>query len=57
MMENKSVLYATLTRFGDFYPLKLKGNVDNIINSLDEKFKWIGILILLMLKILKKQTR
>lgn len=40
-MENKSVLYSALTRFGDHYPLKVKGSVDNIINLLEENFSWV----------------
>jgi len=40
MYEN-STLYSALTRFGDYYPLRLEYNVDNIIEELEEKFEWV----------------
>lgn len=40
-MINNSALYATLTRFGDCYPLRLNQKVGNIINTLEEKFDWV----------------
>ena len=37
---NNSSLYSTLTRFGDYYPLKLEHNTDGIIQDLDQ-FDWV----------------
>lgn len=41
-MQN-SVLYSTLTRFGDYYPLRLesKASCSKIIKELEEKFTWV----------------
>jgi hypothetical protein len=41
-MCDNSNLYNTLTRFGDYYSLKIKQNKCNeIINSLNENFDWV----------------
>jgi hypothetical protein len=39
LMDNSN-LYSTLTRFGDYYPLKLKHETGSIIQDL-EKFNWV----------------
>lgn len=40
-MKN-SLLYSTLTRFGDYYPLKLANRCDSsLINQLETEFKWV----------------
>ena len=38
---NNSILYSTLTRFGDYYPLKLENNTGSIIKDLNDKFDWV----------------
>jgi hypothetical protein len=38
---NNSVLYSTLTRFGEYYPLKLQNKVGNLINTLKDNFDWV----------------
>ena len=38
---NNSILYSTLTRFGNYYPLKLTFNVNNIIEELNNNFNWV----------------
>lgn len=40
-MYNNSTLYSALTRFGNYYPIRLAYEVDNIIHDLEEKFKWV----------------
>ena len=37
---NNSILYSTLTRFGDYYPLRLKHSPKSIITDLDQ-FNWV----------------
>lgn len=39
-MQN-SVLYSTLTRFGSYYPLKLKSKVGNLVKDLEDNFDWV----------------
>ena len=41
MIVDVSNLYSTLTRFGDYYPLKLTGNTNNIIEELNNNFDWV----------------
>ena len=38
---NESHLYSILTRFGDYYPLNLNFNVENISKELENKYQWI----------------
>tara|TARA_B110000238_G_C16052270_1_gene406658 strand:+ start:293 stop:913 length:621 start_codon:yes stop_codon:yes gene_type:complete len=38
---NNSILYSTLTRFGEYYPLKLKNKVGNIVDTLNNEFDWV----------------
>ena len=38
---NNSVLYSTLTRFGEYYPLKLQNKVGNLITTLKDNFDWV----------------
>tara|TARA_B110000977_G_C11040931_1_gene478846 strand:+ start:1220 stop:1840 length:621 start_codon:yes stop_codon:yes gene_type:complete len=38
---NNSILYSTLTRFGDYYPLKLKNRVGSLIDDLKNNFEWV----------------
>jgi len=40
-LMNNSILYSTLTRFGDYYPLKLENNTGSIIKDLNDKFDWV----------------
>lgn len=40
-MENKSILYSTLTRFGEYYPLRLSGDTNGIIDLLEKDFVWV----------------
>ena len=39
-MDN-TTLYSILTRFGDYFQLRLNFNTGNIINELDENFEWV----------------
>ena len=39
-MDN-AVLYSTLTRFGDYYPLRLDFGTSKIINHLEESYDWV----------------
>lgn len=40
-MEN-SILYSSLTRFGDYYPLKLNNSCDDsFIDNLETQFDWV----------------
>ena len=41
MIDDVSNLYSTLTRFGDYYPLNLTGNANNIIEELNNNFDWV----------------
>ena len=34
-------LYQIMTRFGDYYPLNIKGSTSKIINKLEDNFTWI----------------
>lgn len=36
-----TILYQTLTRFGDYYPLNLKFKYSHIIDQLDQNFNWV----------------
>tara|TARA_B110000091_G_scaffold121189_1_gene130493 strand:- start:382 stop:999 length:618 start_codon:yes stop_codon:yes gene_type:complete len=38
---NNSILYSTLTRFGEYYSLKLKNKVGNIVDTLNNEFDWV----------------
>lgn len=38
---SNSILYSTLTRFGDCYPLKLRSRLGNIIKDLENNFDWV----------------
>lgn len=40
---NNSILYSTLTRFGNFYPLRLSSNKGcyEIIKEIEDKFQWV----------------
>lgn len=38
---NNSVLYSTLTRFGDCYALRLRNRLGNIIKDLENNFDWV----------------
>ena len=40
-MNTNTVLYQTLTRFGDYYPLKLKFENLGITDYLEENFEWV----------------
>jgi len=40
-MHKESLLYSILTRFGDYYPLKLKNDVGNLIEDLNRNFEWV----------------
>lgn len=40
-MNENSLLYATLTRFGDYYPLKMTGKVGSLIEDLNQNFEWV----------------
>lgn len=39
-MEN-SVLYSILTRFGDYYPLRLKNKTNSVIEQLENNYQWV----------------
>jgi hypothetical protein len=41
MIDDVSNLYSTLTRFGDYYPLNLTGDANNIIEELNNNFDWV----------------
>lgn len=41
MITDTSDLYSRLTRFGDYYPLNLDYDIDNIIEELNNNFKWV----------------
>lgn len=38
---NNSILYSTLTRFGDCYALRLRSRLGNIIKDLENNFEWV----------------
>jgi hypothetical protein len=38
---NNSALYSVLTRFGDFYALRLRNSLGNIIKDLENNFEWV----------------
>jgi len=40
-MYNHSTLYSALTRFGEYYPIRLEYKVMGIIEELEQKFKWV----------------
>ena len=40
-MLDQSTLYSTLTRFGDYYPLRIQNNLENIIDDLENNFEWV----------------
>ena len=39
-MDN-ATLYSTLTRFGDYYPLRLRNRLGNLIQDLENNFEWV----------------
>lgn len=39
-MEN-SLLYSTLTRFGDYYPLRLENPIGDIVKDLENNYEWV----------------
>lgn len=40
-MNNNSILYSILTRFGDYYPLRLDGKTTALIEELETKYDWV----------------
>lgn len=40
-MPSNTELYSILTRFGDYYKLRLNFDIDGIVNELYEKFTWV----------------
>jgi hypothetical protein len=40
-MNNNTVLYSILTRFGDYYPLRINHPVNDIIDNLENNFEWV----------------
>ena len=40
-MTENSFLYSTLTRFGDYYPLRLKNQVGSLIEDVRDNFTWV----------------